>query len=250
MKFIIMDTKEQIDLAVADILEAELRKHPTGVFGFATGSSPKGVYEELIRRHKEDGLDFSGITTINLDEYVGLDMSHKESYHSFMNQYLFDHVNVDRRNVHIPDGGVKDPEAEALRFEALINEVEPAAVQILGVGVNGHIGFNEPADCFTLPTHVTELTQQTIEVNSRFFDSVEEVPHQAITMGVGGIMRAKKIVFIATGKAKQEAVKALEHGSVTPANPSTILKVHPDVTVFCDREAAALLKLEDLKRID
>lgn len=249
MKFIIMDTKEQIDLAVADVMEAELRKHSRGVFGFATGSSPKGVYKELIRRHKEEGLDFSGITTINLDEYVGLDMSHRESYHSFMNEYLFDHVNVDREKVHIPDGGAQDPEAEALRFEALIQELEPAAVQILGVGVNGHIGFNEPAESFTVPTHVTELTQQTMEVNGRFFDSVEEVPHEAITMGVGGIMRASKIIFIALGKAKQEAVKALEDGSVTPGNPSTILKVHPDVTVFCDREAAALLQLEDLNRI-
>lgn len=246
MKFIIQDNKEEIARTAADIVETALRQEPQGVLGLATGSSPVGLYQELIRRHQDAGLDFSGITTINLDEYVGLDEYHDQSYRSFMDHNLFDHVNIDKTRTFVPRGKTMDPEAEAAAYEALINQFEPAMIQILGIGGNGHIGFNEPAEDFTVPTHVVELTRETIEANARFFDSAEDVPRQAITMGMGGILRARKIVLIATGEAKQAAVKALEDGRITPENPSTILKVHPDVVVLCDREAAALLDIERL----
>lgn len=246
MKFIIQETKEEIARTAADLVAEAVREHPQGVLGLATGSSPVGLYKELIRRHQEEGLDFSGITTINLDEYVGLDEFHEQSYRTFMNHNLFDHVNIDKARTFVPRGNALDPAAEARDYEALIHQVAPARIQILGIGVNGHIGFNEPADDFTVQTHVVDLTRETIDANARFFDSAQDVPRQAITMGVGGILRAEKIILIATGEAKQQAVKALEDGRITPDNPSTILKVHSDVVVLCDRAAAALLDIENL----
>lgn len=242
MKFIIEDSKEQIAKAAADLVDQAVREHPQGVIGLATGSSPVGLYKELIRRHREEGLDFSGITTINLDEYVGLDEFHEQSYRSFMDRSLFEHINIDKKNTFVPHGSALDPKAQAKEYEKLIKSLEPARIQILGIGVNGHIGFNEPAGEFTLETHVVDLTRETIDANARFFDSPEMVPGQAITMGVGGILRAKKIILIALGESKQTAVKALEDGSITPHNPATILKVHPDVVVICDRASAALLE--------
>lgn len=246
LKFIIQETKEEIARTAADLVAEAVREHPQGVLGLATGSSPVGLYKELIRRHQEEGLDFSGITTINLDEYVGLDEFHEQSYRTFMNHNLFDHVNIDKARTFVPRGNALDPAAEARDYEALIHQVAPARIQILGIGVNGHIGFNEPADDFTVQTHVVDLTRETIDANARFFDSAQDVPRQAITMGVGGILRAEKIILIATGEAKQQAVKALEDGRITPDNPSTILKVHSDVVVLCDRAAAALLDIENL----
>ena len=247
MKFIIQDTKEQIAKTAADFVEEAVREHPQGVLGLATGSSPVGLYKELVRRHETEGLDFSGITTINLDEYVGLDEFHDQSYRSFMNHNLFDHINIDKANTYVPQGSSLDPAREAADYEKLVHRLEPARIQVLGIGVNGHIGFNEPADEFTVDTHVVDLTRETIDVNARFFESAQDVPRQAITMGVGAILRAAKIILIATGEAKQAAVKALEDGRITPDNPSTILKVHPDVVVLCDTEAAALLDIENLK---
>lgn len=250
LKFVVLNTKEEIAKAAADIVEQAVRENPNGVLGLAAGSSPVGLYKELIRRHAQEGLDFSGLTTVNLDEYVGLDGYHDQSYRHFMNHNLFDHVNIDPRKTHVPDGSAADPAAEARRYEALVGGLEPAAVQVLGIGVNGHIGFNEPAADFTVPTHVVGLTRETIEANARFFDSEADVPRQAITMGVGAILRARRIILIATGEAKQKAVRDLEGGSVTPDNPSTILKVHPDVVVFCDREAAALLDPDAISRAE
>lgn len=241
MKFIIQDNKEQIAYTAADLVEEAVRQHPTGILGLATGSSPVGTYKELIRRHRKEGLDFSRITTINLDEYVGLDEFHEQSYRHFMNHNLFDHLNINKKNTYVPRGDALNPEEEARHYEELIRRLEPARIQVLGIGVNGHIGFNEPAEDFRVPTHVVTLTRDTIESNARFFDSPMDVPKQAITMGVGGILRAQRILLIATGEGKQQAVKALEDGRILPSNPSTILKVHPDVIVLCDRAAAALL---------
>lgn len=246
MKFIIQDSKEEIARTAADLVEEAVRSNPHGVLGLATGSSPVGLYKELIRRHGE-GLDFSGIRTLNLDEYIGLTGFHEQSYRYFMNQHLFDFINIDKKNTQVPRGDIPDAMGEARRYEELIQATEPVMVQILGIGGNGHIGFNEPGEEFILETHVVDLTLETIEANARFFDSVDDVPKQAITMGVGGILRAKKIILIALGEGKQQAVKALEDGRITPENPSTILKVHPDVTVLCDKEAAALLDIENLQ---
>ena len=249
MKFIIQDTKEEIAKTAADLVEAAVRENPHGVLGLATGSSPVGLYKELSKRSKA-GLDFSGISTLNLDEYIGLDGFHEQSYHYFMKRNLFDGINIDQKNTQVPRGDSPDPEKEAKRYEELIQAAPPAMIQILGIGVNGHIGFNEPSDAFIMETHVADLTRETIDVNARFFDSVYDVPKQAITMGVGAILRAEKIILIALGEAKQTAVKALEDGRITPRNPSTILKVHPDVTVLCDKAAAALLNVENLKLED
>lgn len=246
MKFIILDSKEAIATAAADIVEAAVRDNPRGVLGLATGSSPVGLYKELVRR-SQAGLDFSGIATLNLDEYIGLSGYHDQSYRYFMDQHLFSGINIDKARTQVPRGDAADPAVEARRYEAVIRDHEPAMVQILGIGVNGHIGFNEPAEEFLLETHVVDLTRETIEANARFFDCAGDVPRQAITMGVGGILRARKILLIALGEGKQTAVKALEDGRITPQNPSTILKVHPDVTVLCDRAAAALL---DLRRLE
>ncbi|MFZ1780531.1 MAG: glucosamine-6-phosphate deaminase [Enterococcus aquimarinus] len=247
MRFIIQDSKEEIAKTAADMVELAVRENPHGVLGLATGSSPVGLYKELIKR-SEAGLDFSGISSLNLDEYIGLNGYHEQSYRYFMKQHLFDGINIDQKNTQVPRGDMPDTEAEAKRYEDLIQTTEPAMIQILGIGGNGHIGFNEPGDEFIMETHVVDLTRETIDANARFFDSVQDVPKQAITMGVGGILRAKKIILIALGESKQLAVKALEDGRIMPENPSTILKVHPDVTVLCDRSAAALLDIEQVKR--
>ncbi|PKK39625.1 Glucosamine-6-phosphate deaminase [Clostridiaceae bacterium JG1575] len=248
LQFIVMEDAASIARATADRVEAKLRDQKEAVLGLATGSSPILFYEELVRRHREEGLDFSKVHTLNLDEYVGLCKEHPQSYRFFMNHHLFSKINIPMEQTHIPEGSTLDPQAEAARYEALIRSLPPAAVQILGIGTNGHIGFNEPAPVFSLAAHEVALKSATVEANARFFEDPAQVPHSAITMGVGGILRAEQIILLAMGPAKAWALAQLAGAFVDPKIPATILRVHPHVTIFCDEAAAAKLPKECIGR--
>ena len=239
MKIYCTENYEAMSRKAAAILAAQIIAKPDGVLGLATGSSPVGLYQNLIAGYRAGDLDFSRITTVNLDEYAGLAGSHDQSYRYFMNQNLFDHVNIKPENTHVPDGTAPDPEAECRRYEALLQAIGPADIQLLGLGRNGHIGFNEPDDVFTAPTHVVALTQSTIDANARFFESRDEVPKKALTMGVGAIMRARKVLVVVSGADKAEAVKNAFAGPITPQVPASILQLHPDVVLVGDRAALA-----------
>ncbi|AEE90665.1 glucosamine-6-phosphate deaminase [Tepidanaerobacter acetatoxydans Re1] len=227
----------------AQIFANEIQQKPDLVLGLATGSTPIGTYQELIRMHKEEGLDFSKAVSFNLDEYYGLASDNPQSYNYFMFENLFNHVNIKKENVHIPNGLVSDVETYCKQYDEEIEKYGGIDLQLLGIGVNGHIGFNEPAEELVLGTHLTDLTEDTIKANSRFFDSPEEVPTKAITMGIGSIMKAKKILLLASGKNKAEIMaKLLNSDVVTTKVPASLLMLHPDVTIIMDEEAASLCK--------
>jgi glucosamine-6-phosphate deaminase len=230
--------------AVADVLRAK----PKAVLGFATGSSPVGLYHELIRMHREEGLDFSGATTFNLDEYAGLPRDHPQSYWHFMHENLFDHVNVPPKRVHVPPGTEKDHEAACARYEARIRECGGIDVQVLGIGSDGHIAFNEPGSSLGSRTRLVTLTEQTIRDNARFFDRPEDVPRHAISMGVATILEARRCVLVANGENKAEAVAAMAEGPVTCMITASALQYHPDTSVFLDEPAASRLKMKDYYR--
>lgn len=214
---------------------------PNSVLGLATGSSPMGTYKELIKKYEAGDIDFSDITTVNLDEYRGLPRTNDQSYYYFMNDNFFNHVNIDKARTHVPNGE-EDAEVECGNYEALIKGLGGIDLQLLGLGHNGHIGFNEPAEAFDKTTHCVDLTESTIEANKRFFASIDDVPKQAYTMGIGTIMAVKKILVIVSGADKAAIVKKAFTGPVTPTVPASILQMHPDVTVVCD--AAAYAELE------
>jgi glucosamine-6-phosphate deaminase len=223
---------------VADLV----RKKPDCVLGFATGSTPLGMYEELIRMHKEEGLDFSKVVTFNLDEYVGLHPAHKRSYHYFMWKNLFDHINVDPRYVHIPDGEAENVAEQCEWYEAKIEEFGGIDLQILGIGANGHIAFNEPGSSLGSRTRIKTLKESTRLDNARFFDGLDEVPKYAITMGVGTIMEAHGLLLMASGPEKADAVEETVEGPVTAQYPATIVQMHRFATILIDREAASKLQ--------
>ncbi|MBQ7935618.1 MAG: glucosamine-6-phosphate deaminase [Clostridia bacterium] len=233
MKIIKTNSYLETSLCAAEILAEQIRNKPDSVLGLATGSSPIGMYNELIKMHKEGTLDFSKITSVNLDEYYGLSLENDQSYRYFMNTNLFDHVNIRKEFTYVPDGLTKDPIAECAAYDQRIEELGGIDLQVLGMGLNGHVGFNEPDDHFPVGTHLVTLEDSTIEANSRFFASKEDVPTQALSMGLKGIMTAKKIVMIVHGKAKEETLEKALHGPVTPQVPASILQLHPDVTVVC-----------------
>lgn len=225
----------------AQIFANEMQQKPDLVLGLATGSTPTGTYQELIRMHKEEGLDFSKVVSFNLDEYYGLAPDNPQSYNYFMFENLFNHVNVKKENIHIQNGLVSDVETYCKQYDEEIEKYGGIDLQLLGIGVNGHIGFNEPAEELVLGTHLTDLTEDTIKANSRFFDSPEEVPTKAITMGIGSIMKAKKILLLASGKNKAEIMaKLLNSDVVTTKVPASLLMLHPNVTIIMDEEAASL----------
>ena len=211
------------------------------MLGLATGSSPEGLYQNLVKQYKDGDLDFSRVTSVNLDEYKGLAPDHEQSYRRFMNDHLFDHVNIDKDRTFVPDGLNEDSEKVCSAYDELIARTGGIDLQLLGLGNNGHIGFNEPADAFTCGTHCVELTQSTIDANKRFFASEDLVPRYAYTMGIGNIMAAKKILLIVSGKAKAEALKAALTGPVTPKVPASVLQLHPDVAVVADEDALELI---------
>ena len=232
---------EEMSRKAAGIVSAQIIMKPDCVLGLATGSTPVGLYKQLIEWYRNGDLDFSGVRTVNLDEYKGISRENDQSYYYFMHQNLFDHVNSPAGNTHLPDGIEPDSEKERRRYEELIQSMGSVDLQLLGIGHNGHIGFNEPADAFDKQVHCVNLTQSTIEANKRFFASAEEVPRQAYTMGIQTIMRSKKILIIANGEGKADIVRDAFFGPITPMVPASVLQLHNDVTLVADE--AALSKI-------
>lgn len=232
---------EEMSRKAAGIVSAQIIIKPDCVLGLATGSTPVGLYKQLIEWYRNGDLDFSGVRTVNLDEYKGISRENDQSYYYFMHQNLFDHVNIPAGNTHLPDGMEPDSEKECRRYEELIQSMGSVDLQLLGIGHNGHIGFNEPADAFDKLVHCVNLTQSTIEANKRFFASAKEVPRQAYTMGIQTIMRSKKILIIANGEGKADIVRDAFFGPITPMVPASVLQLHNDVTLVADE--AALSKI-------
>ena len=237
MRVIVCENYEEMSKAGARIFAAQMTLKPDSILGLATGSTPVGLYKELIRMNKAGEIDFAPIVSFNLDEYYPISPDNNQSYRYFMNENLFNHVNIDKARTHVPNGMAEDAEAECKAYDAAILAAGGIDVQLLGIGVNGHIAFNEPDGELICGTHITGLTESTIEANSRFFASREEVPTRAMTMGMASILGAKKIVLLANGKGKHEAVQKLLDNTITTMCPATLLKVHPDVTLICDRAA-------------
>ncbi len=232
MKFIKVSTYEELSRAAANIIAAQVTIKPDCVLGLATGSSPLGLYNKLIEKYNSGELDFSKVTSVNLDEYVGLDGSNDQSYRYFMDKNLFEHINIDRAKTFVPNGCAKDATAEGEAYDALIKKLGGIDLQLLGIGLDGHIGFNEPDEFFTAATHEVKLDESTIKANARFFASEDDVPRSAITMGMLSIMQAKRVLLIANGSAKKEIVEKAFTGPITPMVPASILQLHPDLTVI------------------
>lgn len=243
----VIRAKDYLDASrkAANIISAQVILKPDCVLGLATGSSPLGIYEQLVKWYHQGDIDFSGVKAVNLDEYVGLGPDHHQSYAYFMRQNFFRHINIDIRSTHIPNGLDFDEKRECSRYDAVLKDLGGVDLQLLGLGGNGHIGFNEPADAFAKGTHCVELTQATIDANSRFFTGKEAVPRKAYTMGVLDIMRAKRVVMIVTGAQKARAVRDCFCGAVTPRVPGSILQLHPDFTLVADKEALSLAETVD-----
>jgi glucosamine-6-phosphate deaminase len=223
----------------ANIISAQMIMKPNCVLGLATGSTPIGTYDQLVEWYNKGDLDFSEVTTVNLDEYKGLPRTNDQSYYYFMHQHLFDRVNIDPERTNVPNGMEPDAEKECGRYEELIRSLGGVDLQLLGLGHNGHIGFNEPGEAFEKETHCVDLTESTIEANKRFFASADDVPKQAYTMGIKTIMQAKKILIVVNGENKADIVERAFFGPVTPEVPASILQLHNDVTLVGDEAALA-----------
>lgn len=237
MKFICCNTYDALSEQAAEILKGLIREKPNAILGLATGSTPVGTYRALIRANRAGELDFSAVRSFNLDEYFPISQNDAQSYYTFMRQNLFDHVNIRLENTKIPNGEAKSAEAECALYEASLAEAGYPDLQILGIGENGHIGFNEPSDRLSESTHTVDLAESTIAANARFFDSQDDVPRRAITMGMGSILKSKKILLLVSGKKKHGVLNALFDASITTHIPATLLKLHPDVTVLYDLDA-------------
>ena len=232
MKFITVDSYEKLSRDAANIISAQVILKPACVLGLATGSSPVGAYAQLIKWYEKGDLDFSETISVNLDEYVGLKGDHPQSYRRFMQENLFDHINIKPENTFVPNGCADDLDKECVEYTERIEKLGGIDLQLLGIGLDGHIGFNEPGDSFKNGTHVIDLHESTIKANARFFESESDVPRKAVTMGMGSIMRAKKILLIANGQQKKDVLMNAFYGPITPALPASILQLHPDVTVI------------------
>lgn len=237
MKIRVFDTAEQAGRAAAALLSALVIAKPACALGLATGSSPLPVYETLTAQSEAGVVDFSRAVTFNLDEYVGLPPEHPQSYHRFMEEHLFSRIHF--RETHLPDGCAADLDAEAAAYDAAIAQAGGLDAQLLGIGRNGHIGFNEPCDRFIRGCHVVELSESTRRANARFFAREADVPRRAISLGIGGIMAARSILLIASGESKADAIARTVHGDITPQVQASILQTHPDVTLLLDRAAAS-----------
>ena len=240
----IIRAKDYADLSrkAASIIASQIILKPNSVLGLATGSSPEGTYKELVRRYNEGELDFSQVRSVNLDEYVGLDAKHDQSYAYFMHHHLFDHVNIDVNNTNLPDGTNLDTANETARYDAVIRSMNGVVLQLLGLGPNGHIGFNEPDDHFSFGTRCVDLAETTIQANSRFFASANDVPRQAYSMGIYDIMMSKHVLLVVSGENKAQAVKDCFFGPIKPQNPGSILQLHPHCTVVADEAALSLVQ--------
>ena len=226
----------------ANLISAEVIRKPDCVLGLATGSTPVGTYRQLSTWNQKGDFSFKDVRTVNLDEYLGLPPTHDQSYRYFMQENLFDKIDIPFEHTHVPDGMAADPEQECRRYDELVRSLGYADLQLLGLGRNGHIGFNEPGDCFRKETHVVELTQNTIEANARFFENEAAVPKKAITMGIGCIMAARRVLLVASGANKAEAVYRTVCGPITPQCPASILQLHNDVVIVGDEEALSMVR--------
>ncbi|GEB34618.1 glucosamine-6-phosphate deaminase [Brevibacillus sp. FSL K6-0770] len=241
MKLVIVKDYQEMSRKAAELLASEVKQHPQTVLGLATGGTPVGMYRELIKLHEDEGIDFSQAQSFNLDEYVGLSSAHPQSYRAYMQENLFQHINLPADKTHVPTGDAVDLDKECARYEEAIREAGGIDIQVLGIGNNGHIGFNEPGSSAESTTRVVQLTESTIEANARYFASVEEVPTQAVSMGIKTILGAKKVVLLASGEAKAQAVRLMVEGEPTADVPASLLQLHPDVTVIVDEAAASQL---------
>jgi glucosamine-6-phosphate deaminase len=228
---------EEMSRKAANLIAAQVIMKPDCVLGLATGTTPIGTYRQLVEGYEKGDLDFSAVKTVNLDEYKGLSPENNQSYRYFMNENLFRHVNICLENTNVPNGLAEDAEAECARYNQVIRDLGGIDLQLLGLGVNGHIGFNEPDDAFAKETHLVTLTQSTIDANSRLFDRIEDVPRYAFTMGIRSIMQARKILVVANGENKADIIKKAFFGPVTPQVPASILQMHPDVILVGDEAA-------------
>ena len=241
MKLITTLNYEELSQKAAEEIISRINGNPSLNLGLATGSTPTGLYQELIRDHKQNQTSYKDINTFNLDEYIGIPKKDHNSYHYFMCEHLFEHIDIPLDQTHIPDGTAKDFDKECRRYEQFIHEHGGIDLQILGIGQNGHIGFNEPGTPFDSMTHIINLAESTRKANSRFFESLEDVPKQAITMGIASIMASKEIFLLVSGASKAKALAHLINGDVSEQFPASVLQNHPNVTIFADKEATALL---------
>ncbi len=242
MQVIVCKNYDEMSAIAAATIAKVINHNPHAVLGLATGSTPEGTYDRLVAMNQNGEIDFSRITTVNLDEYYPISPENEQSYRYFMNKHLFDRVNIKKENTHLPSGSASDADAEAARYETFVRSLGGVDIQLLGIGRNGHIAFNEPGEVLYPATHITPLTADTIHANARFFKNEEEVPRFALTMGMGTILSARKIVLLASGKEKQQAVSRLLEGSVCCDCPATFLRLHGDVTLICDKDAVGEAK--------
>lgn len=234
----------------AEIIASQIKSKPDSALGLATGSTPIKMYDQLVEMHKDSLIDFSQIKTFNLDEYCELPQSNPQSYYYFMEENFFRKVNLKKEQIYIPNGVAEDLELECVNYDNLIDSSGGIDLQVLGIGNNSHIGFNEPKDYFEKNTHITQLDESTLEANARFFDdNIEAVPKKAITMGIGSIFKSKKIMLLASGESKAKAIYNTLYGKITPTVPSSILNLHPNVIIILDEKAASLLDEQDFKRV-
>ncbi len=242
MRIIHAKDYEDMSRKAANIIAAQVISKPDCVLGLATGSTPIGAYKRLVELYEQGDLDFSQVSTYNLDEYRGLSHDDVQSYHYFMADNLFNHVNIDIDNTHVPDGSNPDADAACAEYDRMVEEAGYTDLQLLGIGNNGHIGFNEPDTCFSKGTHCVDLTESTIQANSRLFDSIDDVPRQAYTMGDQTIMNARMVLLVANGEAKAQAVHDMCFGPISPSCPASILQLHPNCVVVADEAALSLCK--------
>lgn len=238
MKILVCKDYEELSLKSAEIIVNQINQKKDSVLGLATGGTPVGMYKELVKSYREGKVDFGKVITFNLDEYYGVDHENINSYHYYMKTNFFDHVNVERKNINIPNGMSKDIEKECREYDEKIQNMGGIDLQVLGVGLNGHIGFNEPAKELMSGTHITDLTKETINANARFFEDISQVPTRAITMGMATILRSKKIVVLINGKNKSKIFEKITGKKITTQIPATLLQLHPDVTIVVDEQAA------------
>lgn len=249
MRILVCKDYDAMSQKAAQMILSQITLKPNCVLGLATGSTPIGMYENLVRMYQQGIVDFSEVQTFNLDEYLGLLPTNQQSYHYFMNNHLFNHVNINKNHIHIPNGMADSIDEECQRYDQLIEEAGGIDIQVLGIGNNAHIGFNEPTINFEKGTHIVELDESTRKANARFFNHMDEVPKRAITMGTGSIFKSRKIMLLATGANKAQAIYDTVYGKVQPEVPSSILQFHNDIVLILDEEAAQLLSETDYKHV-
>lgn len=241
MRIITVENYEEMSKKAATMVASQIILRPDSILGLATGDTPTGMYQELIKLYNNKEIDFSETKTFNLDEYYGINKENNQSYYYYMMNNFFEHININRENINMPNGIAKDINEECKAYEERISQAGGIDIQVLGIGGNGHIGFNEPGASFEAETHLVDLDEKTIEANSRFFESIEEVPTKAVSMGIKTIMHSKKIILLASGIAKAEAIAKAVNGKISSEVPASILQLHKDVTIIVDKEAGSKL---------